>query len=206
MKQIQYKIRPLQKSDINECASMAIESFGTNEYPKEQFDTMKEEFKAMFGKQFWGTPNYFVCEHKGKILGMGGYALSWLDWDTFEFFWLSVRKEYYGQGIGEALVKHREKEILKKSAFKTDITIMFSCTNSVIGYHKKHGYNVLLKKAGGKEVIMGKTFLKNEYMKKKKLTAKDIYTPKGKSSNGLTVNKVIKTIKKLRETKKKLNE
>ncbi len=160
MKKIKYKIRPIKKEDVNECAAMAMESFGTNEYPKEQYDTMKEEFKAAFKKNWWGIPKYFVCEHKGKILGMGGYALSWLDWDTFEFFWLSVRKEYYGQGIGEALVKHREKEILKESAFKDDITIMFSCTKTVINYHKRNGYKVLIKKAAGKEVIMGKTFLK----------------------------------------------
>ncbi len=162
MKKINYKIRPLQKKDIKECVSMTTESFGWDEYPKKQFDTIKEEFNAAFSKKHMSMPRYFVCECKGVIIGMGGYSFSWLDWDTFELFWLSVRKGYYNNGIGKALTKHLEKEILKQSAFKTDITILFSCTKSVINYHKRQGYEVVLKKAAGKEVIMGKTFLKTK--------------------------------------------
>ena len=152
-------VRPMRKEDIPICVQMAMESF-EGKYPKEQFDTIEEEFMAAFSEDWWGRPRYFVCEYQGKILGMGGYALSWLDWDTFEFFWSCVRKGYEGNGIGKMLVEHREKEVLKDSAFKNDITIMFSCTREVVNYHKRHGYKVLLKKAGGKEVIMGKTFLK----------------------------------------------
>ena len=158
---MKYDIRPIEERDIDECVNMAIETFGTNHYPKEQFDSIREELMMGLQEPHWGRPNYFVCElGSGKIVGMAGYVQSWLDWDTFEFFWLSVRKGYYGKGIGKALVEYREQEIISKSAFKDDVTIMFSCTREVIKYHEKHGYGILLEKAAGKEVIMGKTFMK----------------------------------------------
>ena len=155
-----YKLREMRQEDVKECLSMALESFGTDQYPEDQFNTIEEEFNAAFTHEWWGRPNYFICELDGIIVGMGGYSLSWLDWDTFEFFWLSVRKGYEGRGIGGLLVNYRENHIKENSAFKKDITILFSCTNNLIEYHKKHGYKVLIEKADGKEVIMGKTFLK----------------------------------------------
>jgi GNAT superfamily N-acetyltransferase len=154
------EIRRMCETDIDECVSMAIESFGASAYPKKQYETMREEFLMGLEKEHWGRPNYFVCEIDGIIVGMAGYVQSWLDWDTYEFFWLSVRKGHYGKGIGKALVEYRENEVIKKAAFKDDITILFSCTNSVIDYHKRNGYKVVIEKAASKEVIMGKTFIK----------------------------------------------
>lgn len=153
-------IRPLEKSDIEECIAMAIESFGESEYPSDQYDTIEEEFSMGLKDEHWSRPNYFVCLFNNQIIGMIGYSQSWSDWDTFEFFWLSVRKEYKGMGIGRMLVEHIEQECIKKSIFKDDITIILSCTKKIIKFYKKNRYKVILKKAGGKEVVMGKTFLK----------------------------------------------
>jgi GNAT superfamily N-acetyltransferase len=152
-------IRQMVETDIPECVSMAIESFG-DKYPAIQFNTIEQEFKISFSSDWWGRPKYFVYESDGIILGMAGYVLSWLDWDTFEFFWLNVRSGHGNKGIGKMLTKHLESEVLNDSAFKPDITIMFSCERSVIKYHEKQGYEIVLEKAGGKEVIMGKTFVK----------------------------------------------
>lgn len=160
-------IRPMRIEDVPICVDMTLESFGYDKYPEEQFNTIEEEFNASFEPDWWGRPKYFVCEYRGKILGMGGYQLSPLDWDTFEFFWLSVRKGYEKYGIGKMLVEHREKEVLKEATFKKDITILFSCTKEVIKYHKKNGYKLLLNKAGEDEVIMGKTFLKDKLLRLK---------------------------------------
>ena len=154
-------IRPMISSDVDECSKMARESFGSD-YPDAQFDTMREEFEAAFSNKWWGRPNYYVCTFNGEIVGMGGYSLSWLDWDTFEMFWLSVKDGWKGKGIGTLLQNHREQEIIKESAFKNDITILFSATKTVVDFHIKNGYKVILEKAAGKEVLMGKTFLKNE--------------------------------------------
>jgi len=147
-------------SDIEECIAMTLENFGTDQYSSEQFLNIEVEFNQMFETKDWSRPTYIVCEFKGKIIGMGGFALSWLDWDTFEFFWFSVKKEFRGYGIGKAIVEYREKEVIKRSSFKKDITILFSCTKFVSEYHKKNGYKILFEKASGNEVIMGKTFLK----------------------------------------------
>lgn len=157
----EHSIRPMTKEDVPICIAMTMESFG-DKYPPEQFETIEQEFMASFEGDWWGRPKYFVCDYRGTVFGMAGYALSWCDWDTFEFFWLSIRKGYGGYGIGKMLTDRLEQEVKKGSAFKEDISILFSCEKSVIKYHKRHGYKVLLKKAGGKEFIMGKTFLKNK--------------------------------------------
>lgn len=153
-------IRPMTKEDVKNCIEMTLESFG-DDYVSEQFVTTEEEFNAAFGKEWWGRPKYFVCEFNDQIIGMGGYSLSWLDWDTFELFWLSIRKEFKGKGIGKILTEHLESEAIKDGKFKKDITILFSCTKTVVEYHKRHGYKVVIEKAAGEEIIMGKTFLKN---------------------------------------------
>jgi GNAT superfamily N-acetyltransferase len=153
-------IRPIKKEDVSECIEMTLEAF-KDIYPDAQFEMIEEEINGAFEEDWWGLPKFFVFEINGMICGMGGYAQSWLDWDTFEMFWLCVRKGYEGQGIGRLLVEHRENEIIKNSAHKKDITIIFSAEKEIIDYHKRHGYQVLLNKAAGKEVIMGKSFLKS---------------------------------------------
>lgn len=160
------KIRKLKPADINECVKMATESFGLEDYSKKEFASMRREFELSFQKGDWEIPKYFVAiGDDKKIIGMAGYVQSWADWESFEFFWLCVRKGYEGQGIATALVKHREEEVTKKAGFKSDVTIVFSCTNRLIKFHKKNGYKVILKKAAGTEVLMGKTFLKNQTTK-----------------------------------------
>ncbi len=153
-------IRPIALTDIDQCAKMAIDSFGLGEYSEDEFSTMRDEFKMAFNGNGWEVPKYFVAENNSEIVGMAGYIQSWMDWDTYEFFWLSVKKGYEGNGIATALVKHRENDIINSVTHKTDITITFSCTNKLISYHEKNGYNVILRKAAKKEVLMGKTFMK----------------------------------------------
>lgn len=154
------KIRKLKPSDIEECINMSTESFGLEDYSKKEFAFMRREFGLAFEKGDWEIPKYFFAVEEKKIVGMAGYVQSWADWESFEFFWLCVRKGYEGKGIATALVKHREEEVTKQAGSNSDVTIIFSCTNKLIKFHKKNGYKVILKKAAGTEVLMGKTFLK----------------------------------------------
>jgi GNAT superfamily N-acetyltransferase len=152
-------IRKIEISDIDECIQMTIESFGT-EYPEKQFESIRGEFLEAFKDDWWGKPHYYVATIDDQIVGMAGYVQSWLDWDTFEFFWLSVRKSMYKKGIGKMLNNYLEEQVKNSSSIKNDITILFSCTRNLVEYHKKNGYNVLLEKADGIEFIMGKSYLK----------------------------------------------
>lgn len=154
-----YKIRPIETGDIDECCKMVRESFG-GDYPDLEFDTMRDEFTSAFTDNWWGRPNYYVCTCNNQIVGMGGYSLSSLDWGIYEMFWLSVKNGWKGKGIGTLLQKHREAEITKQELYKDDITILLSTTKTVVDFHIKNGYSILLEKASGKEVLMGKTFKK----------------------------------------------
>ncbi len=160
MKKEKLFIRPMLKCEISECVKMTLANFGTEEYTAEQFYSITSEFKDAFRKGWWGLPKYFVCEIKNEIVGMAGYSQSAMDWDAYEFFWLSVDKKHQGKGIAKALVDFRLKEIRRQAKFKEDITIMFSCTKKVAPYHLRNGFKILIEKAAGKEVIMGRSFLK----------------------------------------------
>jgi len=152
-------IRKLEISDIDYCIKMTIDSFG-DEYPENQFYSIRDEFLESFEDDWWGRPKYFVATIDDKIVGMSGYVQSWLDWDTFEFFWLSVDKSFKGKGIGKFLTEYLENQVNQFSSIKKDITILFSCTKNVVSYHEKNGYKLILEKASGVEFIMGKTILK----------------------------------------------
>lgn len=46
-----------------------------------------------------------------EVLGFAGYAQSYMDWDSYELFWLNVDPSCQGKGYGAVLVKAALSEI-----------------------------------------------------------------------------------------------
>ena len=48
----------------------------------------------------------YVAENHGnrRIVGLAGYAVSWLNYGVYELFWVGVLEEFRGMGAGKALV------------------------------------------------------------------------------------------------------
>lgn len=60
----EHSIRPMKREDVPECIKMTLESFGTKDYPKEQFETIEEEFYSSFESDWWVGLNilYLIIE------------------------------------------------------------------------------------------------------------------------------------------------
>jgi N-acetylglutamate synthase-like GNAT family acetyltransferase len=46
-----------------------------------------------------------VAVDHGKLVGMTGYISSYLDYETFEIIWVSVRPDWQSKGVGSRVVK-----------------------------------------------------------------------------------------------------
>ncbi len=57
----------------------------------------------MFGAAAW-RPFFYIAESGGNVVGVSGYGASWLAYGVYELFWVGVRKEHQGKGVGKKLV------------------------------------------------------------------------------------------------------
>lgn len=149
----------MRLGEYHQCATLAVECFGLQLNSKE-LERIEYEFKQANYTYFSAeSPTYFVATYRNKIVGVAGYSQSMMDWETYEFFWLCVDPKFRKMNIGSTLAKVREKHIMDKTPKGESITIIFSCLSNLVKYHYRNGYSVFFRKAGGKEVIMGKTFI-----------------------------------------------
>lgn len=144
------------KRDFRSCVELATICFD-NLFTKADKKKLGTELELATDYDFGVV--YFVAEIDGKIIGLVGYSQSMMDWETYEFFWLCVDPSYRGKGIGKALVRHCENYILTGQKNGASVTIIFSCLKELVPYYKNNGYKVFVKKAGGLEVLMGKSIV-----------------------------------------------
>jgi GNAT superfamily N-acetyltransferase len=92
-------IRPMQQSDIPQCLIIAREGWdrGTAQHAA-------PDFTEMFASAAW-RPFFYVAEEHESIVGMVGYGVSWLCYGVYNLFWLAVRRNARGRGIGKALIE-----------------------------------------------------------------------------------------------------
>jgi|BarGraIncu00222A_1022003.scaffolds.fasta_scaffold101652_1 GNAT superfamily N-acetyltransferase len=64
------------------------------------------DFNQMFSPAAW-RPFFYVAVSQGdeRIIGVTGYAVSWLNYSVYDLFWVGVLKEFQKKGIGKALVE-----------------------------------------------------------------------------------------------------
>jgi len=67
--------------------------------------------------------SFLVLETKG-VVGFVGYAQSWMDWDSYEVFWMNIAKSCQGKGHGrqlaEALIRKLEQRKAQNILLWTD--------------------------------------------------------------------------------------
>lgn len=101
------KIRLLRPEEVNEASKI----IGQN-YTKEFQRSGKKELRSMFSNAAI-RPKYFVLIDKGKIIGLGGFTQSWMDYSIYEIFWINVLQNRQNQGLGKRIVGRILKEIRK---------------------------------------------------------------------------------------------
>lgn len=103
------KFRSLKKSDIPYAAKIIGENY-SSAYQR----SASKEMQAMFCSGVV-KPYYLVAEEKKKIVGLGGYTQSWMDYDIYTLFWINVQKNSQSQGIGTKIVEKLIKIIKRKN-------------------------------------------------------------------------------------------
>ena len=128
------KLRALKKTDIK-AASQIIGKNYSKEYERKSFKELEAAFKNHAVK-----PQYIVAEEKGKIIGLAGYAESWMDYDIYTIFWVNVVADRQGEGIGMALIE-KVIELIKKQNPK----MILLSTDKPKLYRKKFGFRSIAK-------------------------------------------------------------
>jgi predicted N-acetyltransferase YhbS len=109
------KIRLLKPVDIKATAAL----IGRN-YSKKYEYSAALELKDMFGASAI-KPTYFVAVEDKKIIGLGGFMQSGMDYYLYEIFWVNVAPERQRQGIGKKIVERIIAEIKKKKGARAII-------------------------------------------------------------------------------------
>jgi ribosomal protein S18 acetylase RimI-like enzyme len=90
----------MTQADLPSVLAVASSGFGRADAQMAQPD-----FNDMFSPASW-RPFFYVATNRGdgRIIGVAGYAVSWLSYGVYELFWVGVLKEFQGMGTGKALV------------------------------------------------------------------------------------------------------
>lgn len=142
------KIRLLRRNDIEACASIVTANY-TSHYGK----LAAVEIGEMFGSSSI-RPVYLVAEQGKEVVGFAGFMQSWMDYHVYTIFWVNVRPDKQGKGIGGRLVQ-KVIRILRK---KKGASYVMLTTKSPRFYGKNFGFKtlaVLPQRAGGRSRLMG---------------------------------------------------
>lgn len=136
-------IRDMQRKDIPSILTIIESSFD-----KEAALLAEPEFEASFTNTIF-KPQYLVATHDNTIIGCGGYMPSSIDYGVYEIFWINVKSEYRGRGVGTQLVGHIVELIRGKGA----TMILLSATNTKL-YAEKFGFKTARVFNGGRSKLM----------------------------------------------------
>ncbi|MDO8499841.1 MAG: GNAT family N-acetyltransferase [bacterium] len=102
------RLRALKQSEIEEAARIV----GANYSEAFRHSTAKEMRQMFLSGAI--KPYYLVAIDRGRIVGLGGFIQSWMDYSVYELFWINVRKEFQRKGVGTVIVVELLKIIKKK--------------------------------------------------------------------------------------------
>lgn len=130
------KIRPMQKSDIDDVIKIEEKAYGDHHWSKDSF----------YGELSNDLAHYFSAfdENTGKLVG---YAGSWRILDEAHITTIAIEPEYRRKKIGEALL-HRVVEECLKAEVKY-ITLEVRVSNvAAIGLYEKYSFKSLGTRKG----------------------------------------------------------
>jgi len=141
------KIRKATKKDVSQMLNIIVANS-----PKYPVAVARKEILEMFSKALH-KPTYLVVEDKKKIVGLGGFVRSWVDNNVVNIFWVSVKPEYQGMGIGTQLVKSLIKDIKKLGK---PVAKMITISTDKPKFYTKLGFKKISPKYDDDYVLMGK--------------------------------------------------
>jgi N-acetylglutamate synthase-like GNAT family acetyltransferase len=99
------KIRAAKPADVDAMVDIIAKTFS-----KGDAKDARKEITEIMGLQT--SKQVFVLAQDGKdVIGLAGMAQSWLDFNICEIFWVAVRPDRQGTGVGALLIA----DLLKRS-------------------------------------------------------------------------------------------
>ncbi len=125
------RIRPFQDNDKTAVADLWREVFPNNppwNIPEKDIERKLKIQPEMF----------LVAETDSRVIGT---AMAGFDGHRGWVYYVAVSPEHRRKGVGEALMKQVESELIKKGCTKLNLQVRSSNTG-VVEFYKKLGYNI----------------------------------------------------------------
>lgn len=98
-------IRRLRTDDIPACLGIVRDN-----YSIATAQSCHIELGQSFGDAAW-KPIFYVAELQGEIVGVGGYAVSWINYGIYDITWINVARRFQRRGIGRRIVNRCIEDI-----------------------------------------------------------------------------------------------
>lgn len=92
-------IRTAAAEDVDAMVAVVDDCF-----PGADLAAARREMAEAFAESLY-RPAYVVALDKDKLVGMTGYIPSYLDFETYELFWVAVRPDWQSKGVGSRVVR-----------------------------------------------------------------------------------------------------
>lgn len=91
--------REARREDVDAMVALVDDCF-----PGADLAGARAEIAEAFGDGLY-KPAYWLAMDKDTLVGMCGYVPSYIDFETFELFWVAVRPDRQSKGVGSRVVK-----------------------------------------------------------------------------------------------------
>lgn len=142
------RVRLLKKTDIGQASEIVGEDWSKS-YRKTSAVEMKAEFINKVD-----PPKYMVAEDGGRVVGLGGYIQSWMDYHVYNIFWVAVEPKWQGKGIGKGIVNGLISDI-KKARGENKAHMILLTTDKPSFYSKNFGFKTISTFGDKKHKLMG---------------------------------------------------
>jgi ribosomal protein S18 acetylase RimI-like enzyme len=154
-------IRPTTPGDV---APLVTLTDATGFFRPIEVKTLREVLDDYFTEEQANSHRCVTCEKDGTLLGFAYYAPAALTERAWQLWWIVVRTDLHGRGVGSELLRYVEDDLVRSQA-----RVLFIDTSSQPRYaptrrfYLKHGYeqHAVLKDfydAGDDMVVFRKAF------------------------------------------------
>ena len=132
-------IRPVTPADVPELVTITA---GTGVFKPMEVDTLRQVFDEYFEYEQAAGSRCFVLEMDGELLGFEYHAPEEMTVGTWTLWWIVVRFDLQGQGIGRKLLEFAEADAREKGGgvlfVETSGTPHYEATRR---FYLKYGYD-----------------------------------------------------------------
>jgi gamma-glutamyl:cysteine ligase YbdK (ATP-grasp superfamily)/N-acetylglutamate synthase-like GNAT family acetyltransferase len=123
-------------------------------FPGADLEAAGREIAEMEARSLY-KPVFMVAAAGGEIVGMTGFVSSWIDFETYELFWVAVRPDHQSRGVGARIVRAALDEIAALPDRPHPCRVLLS--TDLPGYFTRLGFESLAKSPNGEGALMALT-------------------------------------------------